>query len=380
MANKESGVFERQPGSGIWWIRYLAADGRRVTEMVGRRSDAITLIGKRRAEKLERRKLPEKFRKGLTFGELSRDALQYSREQNGKRTTDELVLKLDTIGKDFDHLKVDDIGKKEIQDWLLARTTEREWSGATRNRWHAAFSLAFRVGVENELIAINPARTIKRKRESPGNVRFLSDEEEPVMLAAIGERFPLHVPAFLISIHIGVRSSEQWRLDWRDINFVQKQATVRATKPGEPVRHIPLNATALSAFEELRDKYPGQPTRFAPVFLNSEGNRLSGHRDWFDPILEMLKDTSLADYTWHCNRHTTASRLVMAGVNLKAVQTIMGHKTIAMTMRYAHLAPNHLESAMESISSGAMATRMATGSISDRSVPDQTRHKPKETK
>lgn len=379
MANKESGVFERQPGSGIWWIRYVAHNGRRITEKVGRRADAITLIGKRRAEKLARKKVPERFRGSVTFGELSKDALAHSREQNGERSTLELGLKIDIIGKDFDNLKVEEITKKEIQDWLLAQTTKRDWSPATRNRWHAAFSLVFRVGIDNDKIEINPARAIKRKKESNGRTRFLSDEEEPVIVNALRERFPEHVPAFLISIHTGFRASEQWRLQWRDINFEQKQVTARATS-GDPERHVPLNSTALKAFEELKAKYPGRPTRFAPVFLNSDGNRLRGHRDWFDPIRGELEDTSLADYHWHCNRHTTASRLVMAGVNLKAVQAIMGHRTIAMTMRYAHLAPNHLESAMESIASGALATEMATGLKTDQPVTDEVARKSKKIK
>jgi site-specific recombinase XerD len=361
MANKEMGVFERHPGSGIWWIRYTAHDGRRITERVGLRSDAITLIGKRRADKWKRRKLPEKFRRNLTFGELSADALHHSREQNGARSTHELELKLAIIGRDFDRLKVEDIGKKEIQDWLLTQTTEREWSAATRNRWHAAFSLVFRVGVDNDKIEINPARAIKRKKESNGRTRFLSAEEELIIVDTVRELFPEHVPALLVSLHTGLRASEQWRLQWRDINFDQKQVTARATKNGDPERHVPLNTTALKAFEELKAKYAGRATRFAPVFLNSDGNRLRGHRDWFDPVLEALKGTSLEDYLWHCNRHTTASRLVMAGVNLKAVQEIMGHKTITMTMRYSHLAPNHLESEMEKIASGAAATKTATG-------------------
>jgi integrase len=290
------------------------------------------------------------------------------------------VLKLAIISKDFDHLKVEDIGKKEIQDWLLAQTTEREWSAATRNRWHAAFSLVFRVGVDNEKIQINPARAIKRKKEGDGRTRFLANEEEPVLVDTVRERFPEHVPALLVSLHTGLRSSEQFRLQWRDINFKQKQVTARATKNGDPERHVPLNSTALKALEELKAKYPSQPTRFVPVFFDSDGNRLRGHRDWFDPILEALKGTTLEDYLWHCNRHTTASRLVMAGVNLKAVQAIMGHKTINMTMRYAHLAPNHLEAAMEAISSGAMATKTATGSTAYPSGSDKIARKHNKTK
>ena len=53
--------------------------------------------------------------------------------------------------------------------------------------------------------------------------------------------------------------------------------------------------------------------------------------------------------TWHTLRHTFASRLVMAGVDLKTVQELMGHKTIAMTARYAHLAPTHKLQALETL-------------------------------
>jgi site-specific recombinase XerC len=55
------------------------------------------------------------------------------------------------------------------------------------------------------------------------------------------------------------------------------------------------------------------------------------------------------DFSWHCLRHTFASRLVMAGASLKAVQELMEHKTIQMTARYAHLSPDHLQSAVELI-------------------------------
>jgi integrase len=60
------------------------------------------------------------------------------------------------------------------------------------------------------------------------------------------------------------------------------------------------------------------------------------------------KDTSRLDgYTWHCNRHTFASRLVMAGVDLRTVQVLGGWRTLAMVQRYSHLAPDHLRDAVE---------------------------------
>jgi site-specific recombinase XerC len=65
-------------------------------------------------------------------------------------------------------------------------------------------------------------------------------------------------------------------------------------------------------------------------------------------LREQGRDASLLDgYTWHCNRHTFASRLVMAGVDLLSVQKLGGWRTLAMVQRYAHLAPSHLAEAVE---------------------------------
>ena len=72
--------------------------------------------------------------------------------------------------------------------------------------------------------------------------------------------------------------------------------------------------------------------------------KLRGSRDWFEPTVEAA---GVKEYTWHCNRHTFASRLVMAGVDLRTVAQLMGHRTIQMTMRYAHLATDHQQNAVE---------------------------------
>jgi hypothetical protein len=218
------------------------------------------------AEKLARRKLPENFRRGLTFGQLANDALQHSREQNGERSTHELVLKLAIISKDFDHLKVEDIGKKEIQDWLLAQT-EREWSAATRNRWHAAFSLVFRVGVDNEKIQINPARAIKRKKEGDGRTRFLANEEEPVLVDTVRERFPEHVPALLVSLHTGLRSSEQFRLQWRGHKLQAKAG--HSPRDQEWRSRAPCSAELDSAqgFRGAEGQVPQPPDQVCPGFF-----------------------------------------------------------------------------------------------------------------
>jgi len=77
---------------------------------------------------------------------------------------------------------------------------------------------------------------------------------------------------------------------------------------------------------------------------NWRDHRLTGPRYWFEPALKKAK---VRNFTWHCLRHTFASRLVMNGENLRTVQELMGHKQISMTVRYSHLAPQHQLAAVE---------------------------------
>ena len=90
------------------------------------------------------------------------------------------------------------------------------------------------------------------------------------------------------------------------------------------------------------------------VFLNEDGEKVRGHRDWFEPA---LKNSGVSDYSWHCNRHTFASRLVMAGVDLRTVGELLGHRTPSMTWRYSHLAPSHQQRAVDRLVSSRDATQ-----------------------
>ena len=348
---KLRGIYEFPAGSRCWWIQYYDASGRRRREKAGRRGDAIDLLAKRKTEKLQGIKLPENLRhKGLTFAKLIDAAIEHSKAENGSATTAELQRKYDIIRPIFGTRGAKDIQKADIVRWLTEQAEEREWAPATRNRWQAAFSLAFRVGMDNERIEKNPAARIRRISEDNGRIRFLSSDEEKQLADVLRRDYPLYFPAFRISVNTGIRASEQWRADWLDVDLERGIFTVRKTKNGEPQRHVPINSIALSAFQQLRK---GRKTK-GPVFLNTEGQPLRRHREWFEPA---VKSAKLSDYTWQCNRHTFASRLVMAGVDLRTVAQLMGHKTIQMTMRYAHLAPDHQQNAVERIVNTTPSTK-----------------------
>jgi site-specific recombinase XerD len=336
---KIKGVYEKLPGSGIWWCRYADVTGKLRREKAGRHGDAIVLIDKRRTETLQRKKLPERFRaKGVTFRTLSSDALEHSRESNTEQSTRELELKMNTLLPVFGDLAAEHITKQDIIRWLASEAEERGWTPATRNRWQAAFSLIFRVGMDNEKIERNPAARIKRRAENGRVIRYLTHEEEQILRATITK--PRQLAAFEISLHTGMRLSEQFGLEWYQVDLGRRVVFLPKTKSGKP-RHIPLNAVAVAAFERLKGKGQG---KHSPVFPNASGEPVSGPRGWFEEAVTRAK---LADYTWHCNRHTFISRLVVAGVDIRTVAELAGHATIQMTMRYAHLAPSHTASAVD---------------------------------
>jgi integrase len=336
------GVYEKVKDSGIWWIRYTDSNGNKRREKAGRRSYAKTLLDKRKTEKLQRTKLPEMSGQSLLFSELLDDALEHSRAENGERSTQELQLKIERLRPEWGSRKVKDISKQEVVRWLQAEMVNRKWTVATLNRWQACFSLVFRVGIDNEKIAVNPAARIRRKSEDNQRVRYLTEDEQGRIEAVLRTRCRHYQHAFTVSLHTGLRASEQWNLRWEDIDLDRKTLTVRKQKSKKGERHIPLNKAVVAAFKSLRK---GADLSSVP-FLNSKGTPMLAHREWFDPALVEAK---VADYTWHANRHTFASRLAMAGVPIHAIAKLMGHSTIQMSMRYAHLSPDFNRSAVDKL-------------------------------
>ena len=339
------GIYEKEPGSGIWWVRWTDATGMLHREKAGRRSDAKTLVGKRRTETLQKKKLPEQFRTKITFNSLCDDANEHSRATNDPKVSQDLKLKIERMRPVFGSKDATTITKQQIVRWLTDEAEDREWAGATRNRWQAAFSLIYRVGIDNKKVEENPASGIKRKTENKVD-RYLSNEEEAALRKVILQRFPTFIHQLDLSLHTGMRRKEQYTLRWNQVNMERQMLTLPKTKNGE-VRYIDLNSVAMDAFRALK---VARTDGNALVFPSGriEGEALQGARGWFDSALE---GAQIGNYTWHCNRHSFASRLVMAGVNLYVVGKLLGHKSLTMTQRYAHLAPEQTASAVKMLES-----------------------------
>lgn len=348
MSKSVRGIYEKEPGTAVWWIRYADATGRIRREKVGNKGAAIQLYRKRKTEILEGKKLPHTLRaKRITFSELAEDALEYSKTH--KRSYGDDVIRMAKLLESFRERPADAITPQEIERWLSGKT---ELKPATLNRYRALLCLTYRLGVQNGKVNSNPARLVRQRRENNGRIRFLSPEEEAKLREVIQEVCPHHLPELEVAINTGMRMGEQYEMTWDCVDFERTLLTLPRTKNGE-IRHVPLNDTAISALRMAHSQSNGQ----SYVFLNRFGQQLKSPREWFDAV---VRKAGLADFTWHCLRHTFASRLVMADVGLRAVQELMGHKTISMTVRYAHLAPQHQLAAVQRLCDTDGAQKRAT--------------------
>ncbi len=259
----------------------------------------------------------------------------------------------------------------ELNAWILEKwRSNRLKSGirpATVNRDITAIKAALSKAVEWRFIPVHPLADLKpSKVDNAGKVRFLSDDEECRLMQALDEReegkrterdtanqwrqargYELkpsltggHIdhlkPLVILALNTGMRRGELLTLEWSDIDLTRALVTVNGdTAKSGKTRHIPLNSEATKTLE-IWQEATGQAQGL--IFPNEEGERLGSVKTSFN---RLLAKANIENFRFHDLRHTFASKLVMAGVDLNTVRELLGHSDIKMTLRYAHLAPEH---------------------------------------
>jgi integrase len=332
-AEKARGLFERPPGSGVWWINYYV-NGKQHREKAGRRSDALALYQKRKADSRRKIKLPELVPGNVvTFGHLSAMAVEHAKTH--LRSSRDYVTRDEILREEFGSRRADSITPQEIDQYLSKHCK----TNATANRYRSYISLAYRLGMENDKVQTNPARLVRMRKEQNARLRYLTRDEYDRILKILKHNHPEQVPAFVVSVYTGMRWGEQFRLTWGQVDIKRKLVRLTKTKNGS-ARNVPLNSIALDAVETQRQNVPHGPEDM--VFPRPGPS--SDTRWWFQRALAEAKITG---YVWHGNRHTFCSWLAMAGVSIREIQVLAGHKTITMAARYAHLSPESSVSASE---------------------------------
>jgi len=346
----QRGVFEREPGSGVWWICYFDQFGKRHREKAGTKSVAIKLYRKRKQHVLEGKKLPESFRKpSVNFRQLVDDALAHSKRNKTSYKTD--VPRFASLKEWFGSYPAEELTPQEIEN-TLARAAEKEkWAASTFNHYRSLMSLSYRLGIQNRRVTANPGRSVTHRREDNNRVRFLTVEEEKKLRTVIEAKWALHVPELDLAINTGIRKGSQYGLTWDMVDLKGRMLNIPRTKNEEPI-HVPLNDVAIAALEVVR----GRHNRKGRVFKSAKtGEPLENGRHWFD---DAVIEAGIKNFRWHDLRHTFASRLRMKGAPLEDIADLLGHKSLTMTRRYAHLGPNKLHAVVSLL--GTSATTSAT--------------------
>jgi len=224
----------------------------------------------------------------------------------------------------------------------LTRDKAKPRANATTVRYMAAISHVFTVAVwEWQWCDDNPVRKVSKPREARGRVRFLSDDERERLLAACQVSRNVHLYTIVVlALGTGARRGELLTLRWSDVDLKRGAFIFRETKNGE-TRVVPLTGYALDILTQHATVRRLDTTL---VFPDHTGTKALGIREAFEWA---VKRAGIPDFRYHDLRHTFASYLAMNGATLAEIAEALGHKTLAMVKRYAHLSEAHTRGVVE---------------------------------
>lgn len=215
-------------------------------------------------------------------------------------------------------------------------------SPASVNRYLSSLSHLLSVAdKEWQWISKNPMPRVAKLKEPRGRVRFLSDEERAALLKECRESRNRHLyPAVMLALVTGARRNELLTLRWADIDAKRRVAIVHETKNGER-RVLPL---ATPAWAALEDHGKVRILGAELVFPSHDGKKPANIEEAWRAA---LKRANLKDFKFHDLRHSCASYLAMNGATPGEIAEILGHRTLQMVKRYAHLSEKHVSSVVE---------------------------------
>jgi len=365
-------------GSITFCVLYRLPDGRRRRYTIGpasvfspeqARDMAIEFIGQaRKGEDPQEAKKRNRAHTFRTFiDEVYRPWLA-SNKKTGEYMADTLLATF----KDFHDLKLDAVTPWLVEKWRKDMRGKGRKPG-TINRNITYLKAMLNRAATWGFIETPKLHAVKKDREDSTRVRYLSDEERQRLMDALdareeriraerdsynawarqrgyAERVNLHTVAYadylkpmvLLSLNLGLRRGELFGLDWMDVSFDHRTVKIRPeTTKTNKARFVPMNAAAFDVLTAWRE----QTGSAGLVFKSPQtGGRFDNvKKAW----MELLRDAGIEGFRWHDMRHDFASKLVMSGADLYVVKELLGHASVTMTERYAHLSPSATAAAVK---------------------------------
>lgn len=334
----------KRKDSPNWWICYTAADGTYVQRSSGTKDKnaAKAMEQEERATAWREKQLG--IKPPRTFEDVIKRYLQRAERLQRSYTT--TLYRVETLRSHFAGKIMGDLAGKDIRAFIDARIADGA-KNATINRELGALAAAINyVNTEYEWDLPNPVKG-RTMREPEGRVRWITRQEVAALCrAARDQRHGELLEAFIrLAVNTGCRREEMLGLEWRRVDLTNKLIHLEAehTKGGRR-RSVPINQGAWDALQD-RLTYRATHCPASPwVFAREDGERVKTVRAGFESA---CKTAGIENFHIHDLRHTFAAHLVSGGVPLAEVRDLLGHKSVTVTERYAHLAPARVRKAVE---------------------------------
>jgi len=312
---------------GAWCVNFKTAEGRRVRETVGpSKRVAEQVLSLRMTQVLENRYFPASKALGrMPFNEFAQmyidrvvPLLKSVRTEHNRVASWVKILGARPLAG---------ISRAEIEAWRRDRMATCK--PATINRDLSRLRRMLNIAVEWDLLEESPMEGMKFLRENNARTRYLSIQECQRLIASC---IAPHIRAIVtVALHAGMRLGEILNLHWQDIDFQSGFMLIRDSKNGD-ARPVPMDKTVIALFAA----YPRRPG-VDLVFAGPSGHKYTDIRVGFRNACDRA---GITDFRFHDCRHSYASHFIMAGGELATLQRLLGHKGIAMTLRYSHLSPS----------------------------------------
>jgi len=324
----------------IWWITFTGPDGKRHYQSTGTTSktEAEKILYQTKAE-INAHKTPSILvfnrNKKHLFRELAGEYEKWSEQQKGFMKKKNRIKHLRDRFGDYPLIN---FSTRLIEQFQMERIRKGN-TPATVNRYISILKHMFTKARDWEMVnheTYEKVRSVKPLPENNSRLRFLTKEECAALIDACE---PHLKPIVRLALNTGMRKSEILNLRWDQVDLQHGFILLDKTKNGER-REIPINSTVRHTLSKMIRRLD-----IPYVFFNPRSGK--PYKDIRMAFHTALRRARIKDFRFHDLRHTFASHLVMAGVDIRTVQELLGHKTLDMTLRYAHLAPSHRIRAIE---------------------------------
>ncbi|MFA5780351.1 MAG: tyrosine-type recombinase/integrase [Elusimicrobiota bacterium] len=317
-----------------WWIDYNAG-GKRYRKKVGpNKEQAQRVLNKTLVDVAEKKYFGISK---ISFKDFSVKYLENTMSDNKPSSIRRKRVAIKNLLSCFGDKNLDETTPLMIEGYKNKRLA-KGISNATFNRERTCLHHMFKKAIDWDFIKENPVAKVSPLKENNEIVRYLTKEELKKLVKACPKWLKEIVVTAITTL---MRKAEILNLKWDDVNFKQKFIKVINPKSGKD-EYVPLNSSLAKMFGKIK-RHPNNPF----VFCNDDGL----HRKNIDRAFKRaLKAAGIKNFRVHDLRHTGASYLAMAGVPIKTIQELLRHKSIAVTLRYAHLSPVHKYQAIEKLS------------------------------